>query len=1727
MPKYCIALYLLKLESAQLGCRFIAKGMHGVSSGCSLLVNAEVDSMGGVIDSEDGIGTKTSPQQVAIEIAQAELRLEYDVREERRRELEFLEKGGNPLDFRFALAASLSIQSTSVADQIHDQFVTSEAKGGFAVANSSRGDSVESNGILGATLPCEPNSADNFDGGNELVEHEERAIYPGRASIAPSEHSSQVDGSQNVRESEGSPSFQPNKAYKRRNRSKPNRDTARISSTDIASHGTPSSSLPSCAVVVPKAVVHEPLSDTEVDAANAVTMNPSYGCFSEGKVGMSTSRDLKDGLPIQDTNDDGVPDAISSRQPDSFMEREETIPAFGECVPCSGSEKPEDDTVMKQLSEPNRLHPDGKCLQSEDVVNNAAFISKGLDSDSSCTQTSFSIEANGNMDSDLCNSLKNIASKGDGIEQKVRIDQTTMSKDETELDDRIVTCTTESKSCLKDNHETFQANSYRGKDEEETKKRSSEHEAKSQHMFEDKQSNQLTNNIADRNQGLSTALNSESERCCLEKPQGPHDPYTNELNKASTSEPVAIETLPPAGNQTEVVDKAHEDRILEEAKIIEVKRERINELSIGPPPKEYRRKSHWDFVLEEMAWMANDFAQERLWKRTTSSQLCQRAAFASRVKLEEQIKQRKDKTVAQTLARAVMEFWRSAGSCLVQSGIISGFEACGDGKMDSENKYHYRGLDEEPGGENIKLALQQYVARFMKHNSSVVSSANIEAFGTSEREFCTDMPEMASLDQRIEEDLFYVVPHGAMEAYRKSIEIYTVQCEKAGKTMLEDADTSMNNSFAEFASQENEYEEDEGESVYQFSGAFGGRKQPKFIQKRGRNTKSYIPKSYEMDYDHCTENRISTPQSVVGKRPPNGLNVGSIPTKRVRTASRQRVLGPTMGGAGFIPVPRRTDASSGDTNSFQDDQATVHGGSFVPRGLEVESRMDFDKQLTYDSSETTVKHKKKKKNKYQGETYDRRWQVDANMQGEQKEHLKRRMEYHQYESSGNGGLLSHAKKLKIMKHSMDNSFENTNLMSGSVPSPVGSQMSNMSKQNKLIKLISGRDRGRKAKALKMPSGQPGSGSPWSLFEDQALVVLVHDMGPNWELVSDAINSTLYFKCIFRKPKECKERHKVLIEKSCADGADSADDSGCSQPYPSTLPGIPKALILFYYYNILGNRAVEGGARQLFQQLRGPIEEDTIKSHFEKIILLGQLLHGRKKQEPKQLVPVHGSHASALLQVIPNNVNGGVLTPLDLCDMIASSPDVFSINYQSPHSGGGLPLANQGIAQPMHSSSGTNSLLQCPPGMGHASNLSAPSGQLSSPASVGRYGVQRTSLPVNEQHRVQQYNHMLSARNTHQTNTPVSGAFSGGDRNMRVLPGGNGMVMPGMSRSMSIPRPNLQGISSSPLLNSANSGSPNVASIPMHSGASPGQGNITPQPRDALHMVRTGQNSEHPRQIMPPEMQLQATQASSQGVASFGGPSSTFLNHPASPSVPSYPVHKGTAEQQALAVRIARERQLQHRIMQRQQQQQQQQQQFPHHPLQNGLQNNSHMQSQASPITPVSVSSQQQLKHLNGVGGAMNQRQRPPGQQLQPQFQQSATARHHPPQKPKGFGKGNMSMHQPAVTQGSLMEKGERDIHPTPSPASSVPTPNQSMLPSRNHQQLRVHPVKSVNNSQPTVQRTVSQNCVSEADQLAKRQYDPSRADLPLANTTSNSNEAARFLFYEGVMGMMTQVECLC
>jgi hypothetical protein len=54
---------------------------------------------------------------------------------------------------------------------------------------------------------------------------------------------------------------------------------------------------------------------------------------------------------------------------------------------------------------------------------------------------------------------------------------------------------------------------------------------------------------------------------------------------------------------------------------------------------------------------------------------------------------------------------------------------------------------------------------------------------------------------------------------------------------------------------------------------------------------------------------------------------------------------------------------------------------------------------------------------------------------------------------------------------------------------------------------------------------------------------------------------LVLQGIFRRPKQCKERHKALMDRlSAGDGGDSPEDPSTSQPHQSNLPGIPKVML---------------------------------------------------------------------------------------------------------------------------------------------------------------------------------------------------------------------------------------------------------------------------------------------------------------------------------------------------------------------------------------------------------------------------------------------------------------------------------------------------------------------------------------------------------------------------------------
>jgi hypothetical protein len=166
--------------------------------------------------------------------------------------------------------------------------------------------------------------------------------------------------------------------------------------------------------------------------------------------------------------------------------------------------------------------------------------------------------------------------------------------------------------------------------------------------------------------------------------------------------------------------------------------------------------------------------------------------------------------------------------------------------------------------------------------------------------------------------------------------------------------------------QDNMYDGDEGEaSTYLLSEAHDG-----LLSKMAHKNKHIMhqkinsSRPYETDvsYEPCLESKSGNRQFYSnGKRPSSFVG---IPTKRIRTAARQRVASPFPASVGGTPqVTSKTDVSSGDTDSYQDDQSSLHGGW---KNMDYESTVDFDRKLRYDGSEEWTKANKKKKHKNPG-----------------------------------------------------------------------------------------------------------------------------------------------------------------------------------------------------------------------------------------------------------------------------------------------------------------------------------------------------------------------------------------------------------------------------------------------------------------------------------------------------------------------------------------------------------------------------------------------------------------------------------------------------------------------------------------------------------------------------------------------------------------------------------------
>ncbi|XP_051489731.1 E1A-binding protein p400 isoform X14 [Apus apus] len=155
-------------------------------------------------------------------------------------------------------------------------------------------------------------------------------------------------------------------------------------------------------------------------------------------------------------------------------------------------------------------------------------------------------------------------------------------------------------------------------------------------------------------------------------------PATNKSLSPIASKPpglavaaAAPKTQSPAQNAAVLPQENSQDKLAEQVKLENQVHQRIAELrkeglwSLRRLPKLQeapRPKSHWDYLLEEMQWMATDFAQERRWKMATAKKMVRTVARyheekklnEERAKREEQNKLRR---IAASIAREIEYFW--------------------------------------------------------------------------------------------------------------------------------------------------------------------------------------------------------------------------------------------------------------------------------------------------------------------------------------------------------------------------------------------------------------------------------------------------------------------------------------------------------------------------------------------------------------------------------------------------------------------------------------------------------------------------------------------------------------------------------------------------------------------------------------------------------------------------------------------------------------------------------------------------------------------------------------------------------------------------------------------------------------------------------------------------------------------------------------------------------------
>nr|CAB3266557.1 helicase SRCAP [Phallusia mammillata] len=120
------------------------------------------------------------------------------------------------------------------------------------------------------------------------------------------------------------------------------------------------------------------------------------------------------------------------------------------------------------------------------------------------------------------------------------------------------------------------------------------------------------------------------------------------------------------GSKEEIIERAKQDAVIQR-RVAELRKQGLWSQRRLPKVQEPpRNKTHWDYLLEEMRWLAADFAQERKWKRVAARKLVRTVNnyhkdLREKEKKAEKEGQQKLRRIASNIARQVRVFWSNIG----------------------------------------------------------------------------------------------------------------------------------------------------------------------------------------------------------------------------------------------------------------------------------------------------------------------------------------------------------------------------------------------------------------------------------------------------------------------------------------------------------------------------------------------------------------------------------------------------------------------------------------------------------------------------------------------------------------------------------------------------------------------------------------------------------------------------------------------------------------------------------------------------------------------------------------------------------------------------------------------------------------------------------------------------------------------------------------------------------